>query len=64
MSVKIIGEKYKPRLKYSDQAATMLRNLPDLDLKDFEKWVEDNVFIVGDKYFNAYLLTKDNGNNK
>lgn len=47
------------RLKYSKQAVALLENLDDdFSVEAFERWVEKNMFVVGDGYVTAYLVQK------
>lgn len=60
----------KSKLKYSTQAMTLIDGIDEskFDIEEFEKFVEDNFFIVGDSYIMAYLrfreLQKQRSNNK
>ncbi len=44
-------------LLYSEQAKTVIRNLKDFDVEDFEKWFIKNL-CVGGKCITDYLMQK------
>lgn len=50
------------KLKWSYQAKALLNNLKDFNIEEFEKWVEENKFIVGGSWIIEYLEHKEKDN--
>jgi hypothetical protein len=68
MSIK--DQALKSKMKYSQQALTLLDQIKedDFDIEEFEKFCEDNFFIIGSTFIIDYLtfrqLQKQKANKK
>lgn len=53
----LLKNDHRFKLKYSENAIALLSNLDDsFPIEDFEKWVKENLFTVGDGFITAYLV--------
>lgn len=52
-----IAQKAKEsKIKYSAQAISLLEQMSDeFDIEEFERWVQDKMFVVGSMYIVDYL---------
>lgn len=48
----------KQELKYSEQALVILKNMPEFDKEDFEKWFYERL-SVGSNNILMYLMEKE-----
>lgn len=47
------------KIKYSNQAQIVIRNLKSFDHLDFEKWLLNKVSEVGDRMIFEYIFDKE-----
>lgn len=65
----IVQKAKDSKIKYSAQAIALLEQMSDeFDLEEFERWVQDKMFVVGSMYIVDYLtfrkMQKEKANQK